>query len=42
VVLLNSQGLVEIARNMADAATSLGAAAGDSLAIYTSGMPSTN
>jgi len=42
VVLLNSQGLVEIARNMADAATSLGAAAGDTLQIYTSGRSAAN
>jgi hypothetical protein len=42
LVLLNSQGLLEIARNLADAATSLGAAAGDTLEIYTSGTASTN
>lgn len=42
VILLNSQGLVEIARNLADAATGLNAAAGDTLDIYTSGSATTN
>jgi len=43
VILLNSQGLVEIARHLADAATGLdNAAAGDMLQINTSGMASTN
>jgi S-adenosylmethionine hydrolase len=42
VVLLNSQGLLEIARNLADAATGLNAAAGDTLEIVTSGMAKTN
>ncbi|MCG3118679.1 MAG: Adenosyl-chloride synthase [bacterium] len=42
VILLNSQGLVEIARNLADAATGLNAAAGDTLDIYISGTAVTN
>jgi S-adenosylmethionine hydrolase len=42
VVLLNSQGLLEIARNLADAATGLNAAAGDTLEIVTSGMATSN
>lgn len=42
VILLNSQGLVEIARNLADAATGLNAAAGDTLDIYISGTTVTN
>jgi len=42
VVLLNSQGLLVIARNLDNAAANLGAAAGDSLEIYTSGMALTN
>lgn len=43
VVLLNSQGLVEIARNLADASAGFnGATAGDTLQINTSGMASTN
>ena len=41
VVLLNSQGLVEIARNFADASAGFnGAAAGDTLLISTSGLAS--
>jgi S-adenosylmethionine hydrolase len=42
VVLLNSQGLLEIARNLADAATGLNAAAGDTLEIVTSGTAPNN
>jgi len=43
MVLLNSQGLVEIARNLANASAGFnGAAAGDTLQINTSGMASTH
>jgi S-adenosylmethionine hydrolase len=42
IILLNSHGLLEIARNLADAATNLGAAAGDTLEIYTSRMSASN
>ncbi len=43
VILLNSHGLLEIARNLANAAAGLdNAAAGDTLQISTSGMAATN
>jgi S-adenosylmethionine hydrolase len=42
VVLLNSHGLLEIARNLANAASPLGAAAGDTVEVLTSGKAVTN
>ncbi|MDZ7359148.1 MAG: S-adenosyl-l-methionine hydroxide adenosyltransferase family protein [candidate division KSB1 bacterium] len=42
VVLLNSHGLLEIARNLANAASPLGAASGDTVEVLTSGKTATN
>jgi S-adenosylmethionine hydrolase len=42
VMLLNSQGLLEIARNLDAAANSLGAVAGDSVEVRTAGLSPAN